>query len=449
MAKQNFISGGYYGKLGATVGQRWKNKRTIRTYVKPANPRTEKQQANRKLFGKFTERSQLGMQMNYYSSIWKSTTNTQWALRMSTASKLYKQNQKEMNLIPLFPSNYTPTYNITKMNFICKYSNKYYFVQIEGNIPENDDTLSILAGHRDENNNFTIDKLILGFSVGLNSQILRIDAQLDDNLLNTSEFLLVTSADISSRDTIMYGSQQSWNYKERSNSIFDASIKSFSESEITFSESTNKYNYSLSVTFNQAYESFENYKNVAEIVSIKNGTWNESFFSNVTFENDNGFFKVTFDFEETLPQNIPAFPKSSYVGFTNMFMYDDTKSISGVSVFGDIISENLTRQYKSKLSSVELENNLIKIYIEDMNAEPTSFNGTVTTYAQQSGSFTTVELTPSKIIDNIIYCEQPTTETSKYLSFPSGSTISINVSYLEGGITYDPTITTAQEVPTT
>ena len=29
MATQNFIGGGYYGKMGATVGQRWKNKRII------------------------------------------------------------------------------------------------------------------------------------------------------------------------------------------------------------------------------------------------------------------------------------------------------------------------------------------------------------------------------------------------------------------------------------
>ena len=50
MAIQNFLSGGYYGKLGETVGQRWKNKRTIRSYVIPRNPRTEKQQAKRVRF---------------------------------------------------------------------------------------------------------------------------------------------------------------------------------------------------------------------------------------------------------------------------------------------------------------------------------------------------------------------------------------------------------------
>ena len=34
MAIQNFLSGGYYGKLGATVGQRWKNKQNLRNTSK-------------------------------------------------------------------------------------------------------------------------------------------------------------------------------------------------------------------------------------------------------------------------------------------------------------------------------------------------------------------------------------------------------------------------------
>ena len=35
MAKQNIISGGFYGKVGELIGQRWKNIRTVRAYTKP------------------------------------------------------------------------------------------------------------------------------------------------------------------------------------------------------------------------------------------------------------------------------------------------------------------------------------------------------------------------------------------------------------------------------
>lgn len=43
----NFLKGTYDGKVGATVGSKWKNKGTIRTYAVPANPRTPGQQTVR------------------------------------------------------------------------------------------------------------------------------------------------------------------------------------------------------------------------------------------------------------------------------------------------------------------------------------------------------------------------------------------------------------------
>lgn len=43
----NFLKGSYSGKVGATVGAKWKNKGTVRTYAVPANPRTPAQQNTR------------------------------------------------------------------------------------------------------------------------------------------------------------------------------------------------------------------------------------------------------------------------------------------------------------------------------------------------------------------------------------------------------------------
>lgn len=43
----NFLKGSYSGKVGATVGAKWKNKGTIRTYAVPANPNTPAQQTTR------------------------------------------------------------------------------------------------------------------------------------------------------------------------------------------------------------------------------------------------------------------------------------------------------------------------------------------------------------------------------------------------------------------
>lgn len=54
MGKMNLLKANWYGKVGQTVGAKWKNKSTIRTYTKPANPDTAGQQLVRGGFAAIT-----------------------------------------------------------------------------------------------------------------------------------------------------------------------------------------------------------------------------------------------------------------------------------------------------------------------------------------------------------------------------------------------------------
>lgn len=47
----NLLKANYTGKVGQTVGAKWKDKSTVRTYTKPSNPNTAMQQQTRKGFG--------------------------------------------------------------------------------------------------------------------------------------------------------------------------------------------------------------------------------------------------------------------------------------------------------------------------------------------------------------------------------------------------------------
>ena len=51
MGKLNLLKGRYTGKVGETVGAKWKDKSTLRTFSIPANPKTAEQQAVRGVFG--------------------------------------------------------------------------------------------------------------------------------------------------------------------------------------------------------------------------------------------------------------------------------------------------------------------------------------------------------------------------------------------------------------
>ena len=160
MAVQNFLSGGYYGKLGDTVGQRWKNKRTIRAYVIPANPRTEKQQKNRGNFGECTAKAQLALQMNYNTTLFNSTTASAWNMRMSTARQLQKDGKQGLDLIPLCPISFTPTYIITDISNVQRTNDTYYTANVEGSLPSVQRSISILVQKQNEQTSETLGEFL-------------------------------------------------------------------------------------------------------------------------------------------------------------------------------------------------------------------------------------------------------------------------------------------------
>lgn len=195
MAIQNFISGGYYGKLGQTIGQRWKNIRTVRAYTKPANPRTEKQQANRKAFGSCVPQAQLAMQMNYNASYFKSESNSEWGLRMSLATTLLKNGNTLLNLIPIIPTSYTPSYEITKINAPLTTDNKTFNFVVSGTLPAVNRSISVLVSRYIETTDSYKNDL---FNVTLNyatESNFSITYQEETEINENTKFLIVSNND--------------------------------------------------------------------------------------------------------------------------------------------------------------------------------------------------------------------------------------------------------------
>lgn len=54
MGKMNLLKANWEGKVGQTVGAKWKNRSTIRTYTKPSNPKTAAQLSVRGAFAEMT-----------------------------------------------------------------------------------------------------------------------------------------------------------------------------------------------------------------------------------------------------------------------------------------------------------------------------------------------------------------------------------------------------------
>ena len=145
MAKQNFLAGGFYGKLGQTVGQRWKNKRIIRAYVIPRNPRTEKQQANRYNFGDSTKLAQIGMQMNFHAPCFDTSITPEWGQRVSIASQLKKAGKTGLDIVPIFPINYVPAFSISQITHRRTDATGNMYFNLSGTLPKEVRKLSVLV----------------------------------------------------------------------------------------------------------------------------------------------------------------------------------------------------------------------------------------------------------------------------------------------------------------
>lgn len=113
MATQNFVAGGFYGKLGAMVGQRWRNKRIVRAYAVPANPRTPEQQGNRARFAQATAAAQEAMIFNKNAPCWNYEGKTEWMARVGEAKTRIDNGITGWLAVPLYPSGTTPEMTIT------------------------------------------------------------------------------------------------------------------------------------------------------------------------------------------------------------------------------------------------------------------------------------------------------------------------------------------------
>lgn len=100
MGKMNLLKANWEGKVGQTVGAKWKNKSTIRTYTKPANPDTAAQQSVRSVFGEMTSFVALfADQIKYLSALNTSGQSVRNAIIQANKSMIVAGTFNKANLI--------------------------------------------------------------------------------------------------------------------------------------------------------------------------------------------------------------------------------------------------------------------------------------------------------------------------------------------------------------
>ena len=301
MAIQNFLSGGYYGKLGATVGQRWKNKRTIRTYVKPANPRTEVQQANRNKFANAVTFAQMGMQMNYYATVFDDPNFTHWNYRMKVARELRNQGLSNLDLIPLYPTSFVPPTLIQSVEVSGIQGQKHITFAVENLNGNSDRVLSLMFALYDENDVFLGYKLYLGYYYASKPGLLEVDV---DNVseINSHCFVrMVTNDDINSLTDMIASPNLQIKQSGPETRAFDTTIREVQKSPA-----------GIKVIFEEPWKDAPTVNTITITANfISNGANANATATSAELVNENGYCSVLVPFVTSDNQHLPALPNGS------------------------------------------------------------------------------------------------------------------------------------------
>ena len=435
MAKQNFLSGGYYGKLGMTVGQRWKNIRTIRSYVIPHNPRTPAQQANRGQFGDCVFFAQVGMQLNYKAPCFEAANKTAWNYRMSVARGLQDLGLTELERFPLYPLNFSVPYQITSANVTEVVDETHVKVHVVGNLPEKERVLTmliLLPGSEDW-------KERLAVCVGQNSSedysLFTFQTPEGSILEPGMQCRFISCDDTDSTTDLIASSQIELEYIPIDEHEFDTTFVSLTRSGSTFT-----------LTLAEPYQNGTNTVTIAGLIAVVNGVKTDVTPPEAMLINNNGNFAVVFDCPETENQNLWAFPSGCTIDFSEISSISSTVHATATEKTVAISSDDLTRTYDNRIASVDRNGATFTLTYVTPTPTSTSEGGTVTVHAVSEGAFVDYVPAAYSATENSVSFTQSYTDNSELLAFPNGSTAFANLTKIGNGVTYTPYYTSASAV---
>ena len=332
MAKQNFIGGGYYGKLGDTVGQRWKNKRTIRTYVIPRNPRTDVQQANRARFRNLVPFAQLGMSANKGATVFIKENMTEWQARMSACSYFNSLGYNELDLVPLYPADYVAPYVISIVKRTNKEKDTFQYLEAVGTLPRNTRSVTVLAKYVQGSEKPSEVYLFEGVFEQNEDYNLRVSIPAGLELTEDTKVRIISRDDVDSATDMIASAMVNVSKPDISYIDFDTSVTAITHEGATYSILTN--------------QNFMEGTAVATGITVKSvvrGQWQTYDLTGVSIVNNGGKAKLVGELSNYDANNIPAFAGGSQVYFGSISISNTSYVISASDVTENYSDEDLTR----------------------------------------------------------------------------------------------------------
>lgn len=332
MAKQNFIGGGYYGKLGDTVGQRWKNKRTIRTYVIPRNPRTDVQQANRARFKNLVPYAQLGMSANKGATVFIKENMTEWQARMSACSYFNLLGYNELDLIPLYPADYVAPYVISIVKRTNKEKDTFQYLEVVGTLPSNTRSVTVLAKYVQGAEKPSEVYLFEGVFEQYEDYNLKVSIPAGLELTEDTKIRIISRDDVDSATDMIASAMVNVSKPDITYIDFDTSVTAITHEGATYS-----------ILTNQNFMEGTAAATGITIKSVVRGQWQTYDLTGVSIVNDGGKAKLVGELSNYDANNVPAFAGGSQVYFGSISISNTSYVISASDITENYSDEDLTR----------------------------------------------------------------------------------------------------------
>ena len=429
MGVQNFVEGGFYGKVGQLIGQRWKNIRIVRAYTKPSNPRTQQQQANRRRFAEATQNAQLSLMLNWKSPIFNTDDNTTWGLRMASARANQKAGKTGFNLVPVLPVGFTPTYTGNKITLQSAISGSGATFTLEGVLPNISRDIMVLCGTKaTESAEYTVSIYSAQLISGSPSTF--FIAEPNTSLFNQFTKMMIVSNDDNLTDkATLYTPETFVTSAAPVVRDFDTTINSVVRSGQIFR-----------VVLAEPFITATTAISGVSIHAVKNGEWVNENISSPSLVNENGYFAIEFIQDGVYSADTWAFPVGSSVTIGSISAINAQYELTKTNATESAFTTDLTRPLGASVVAMAIADGYFKIKLSQGFDALSTFNqvGLVVqnqSYATASGSGANFSFADADDGKLVLCCENDF-DSDSWVSVPGSAIVATQITVVNKGVTY-------------
>ena len=181
------------------------------------------------------------------------------------------------------------------------------------------------------------------------------------------------------------------------------------------------------------------------IRAVKNGAWVEEEVTPASISLN----EVTFEQTGVDNGNIYAFPEGSTIAISGTIIGNGVTYTPNTTTAQSVINDDLARTFKSNISSISRNDKVYSIVFDEKLPTVGTNNLRVTIKTVKNGNWVEEEVAISNISNNIISFITAEATVQQLYAFPEGSTIKVEGTIGNNGVTYTSSIQLAQKVSNT